>query len=851
MRHIQYLRIYPPKNSKTITSFLQKIPLLCKKYNAKMKIRILLLTATLYIANISIAQQSLPSDLTNIRATQITDQQLIQLASQLKQSGYTVNDAYALAIARGMTPIEAQILKSRLDGLVQGATRNTNTNDTAYNKTSSNNYNYSYRTIDTLQADELIEPINKLNIFGAEIFNKKNLTFEPNLRMATPKNYILGPDDEVIIDIFGYQEANYRSKVTPDGSIKVPNVGIIYVNGLTIEQATNRITDKLTKNGYSNINSGRTKVQISLGSIRSIKVTLIGEARKPGTYTLPSLATVFNALYASGGPTDNGSFRNIQIIRANKIIDTLDIYDFLMRGDQIHNIGLADQDIIRVPPYTTRVNVQGQVKRPGIYEIANGEYFKDVLNFAGGFSDSAYTAAVSIVQNTSSQKRVADLNADAFDTYIPHNTDAYTIGKILDRYENRVQIEGAVFRPGVYEWKPNLTVSQLIQKAQGLKEDAFTKRGIIKRQKADLTPSFINFNIADIINKKIPDIILQKEDSVSIRSIFDLREQLDVHIEGEVQKPGDFAYSENMTLQDLLLLAGGFKEKASTKEIEISRRLKDADPLNKNSKIANIIKISTAGDIFDMSQPPILEPFDKIVVRSNPAYLLQKIVKIEGAVLYPGEYTLSTQADRVSTLLYRAGGVLPLANTDAAYILRPRDVSEISKRKLEVIKKLSNNKDSIANDAIDNNLYDRLALNLNEIIKNPTSAPDVFLVEGDILRIEKLSPTIKVSGLVYTPSLQPYQQGKSVRYYIANAGGLASGARKSGIHIVYPNGEARGRNRFLFFTSYPEVKPGSEIIIPKIVSERKPLSTVEVVGIASAIASLGAVVVAVLNSLKK
>lgn len=810
-----------------------------------MKIRILLLILLLYITGTTVAQ-SIPSDLSNIRAAQISDQQLVQMLGQLKNAGYTIDDIYDLAVARGMNPIEAQALRTRADGIMQQVKKNQpilNTEKTQYQP--------FYRGLDTIATDILTAPENKLKIFGAELFNKGKLTFEPNLRMATPKNYILGPDDEIVIDIFGYQEANHRLKITPDGNINIPYVGVIYINGLTIEQATNRIIDKLSKNGYSNINSGRTKVQISLGSIRSIKITLLGQVKKPGTYTLPSLATVFNALYSSGGPTDNGSFRNIQIIRNNTIVDTLDIYDFLVQGIQSHNIRLEDQDVIRIPTYTKRVTITGQIKREGIYEIKQGEHLTDILNFAGGFSDTAYTAAISVIQNTNTQKKVIDVSADSFATYIPKNADIYTIGKILDKYENRVQIQGAVFRPGSYEWKNGLTLLQLIEKAQGLKEDAFIKRGIITRLKPDLTPSYINFNIDDILSHNVPDITLQKEDIINIRSIFDLKEQFNVSIEGEIRTPAQYNYYEGMTLQDLILLAGGFKENASTTNIEIARRLKNGSPLNLDSTTTSIIKIGTAGDIFDMKIPIILEPFDKIVVHSSPSYFPQKTVKVEGAVLYPGDYSLATQNERVSNLLRRAGGLLPTANQEATYILRLRDTAAINKRKQQLLKTLSTNKDSVVNEFSDESLYDRLTLNLDKIKKQPGSSIDVFLVEGDILRIEKNISTVKISGFVYTPSIQPYEKGRSLKYYIDNAGGLTTAARKRGIHIIYPNGEARKVKKFLFFTTYPQVKPGSEIVVPKIVREKRGLSTAEVISITTATASLATVVLVLINNLKK
>lgn len=814
----------------------------------KNKIKIILISVILFTTNITIAQQNIPSDLSNIRAAQITDQQLVQMLSQLKTAGYSIDDIYDLAIARGMNPIEAQALKTRAEGIMQQVKKN---EPITTNNTSTKYYQGPYRILDTIPTDILTAPDNKLKIFGTELFNKKNLTFEPNLRMATPKNYILGPDDEIVIDIFGYQEANHRLKITPDGNINIPYVGVIYINGLTIEQATNRIVDKLTKNGYSNINNGRTKVQISLGSIRSIKVALLGEVKKPGTYTLPSVATVFNALYASGGPTDNGSFRNIQIIRNSQIIDTLDIYDFLIKGNQNHSIRLEDQDIIRIPTYTKRVSINGQIKREGIYEIKQGEHLNDVINFAGGFSDTAYTAAISVIQTTNTQKRVIDIIADSFNIYVPKNADIYTIGKILDKFENRVQIQGAVFRPGAYEWKSGLTLIQLIERAQGLKEDAFTKRGIITRLQPDLTPSYINFNISDILSHNIPDILLQKEDIISIKSIFDLRDQYNVYIEGEIRNPTQYNYYEGMTLQDLILLAGGFKENASTTNIEIARRIKNGNPLNPDTTATNIIKIGTAGDIFDMKIPIPLEPFDKVVIHSNPSYFTQKTVKIEGAVLYPGEYSLSTQSERVSSLIRRAGGVLPTANQDAVYILRLRDTASINKRKQELLKNLSTSRDSVVSEILEESLYDRLTLNLNKIKKQPGSSIDVFLLQGDIIHVEKNVSTVKVSGLVYTPSIQPYVKGRSLKYYIDNAGGLTIAAKKRGIHIIYPNGEARKVKKFLFFNSYPEVKPGSEIIVPKIVRERRGLSTAEVISITSAVASLATVVLVLINNIKK
>ncbi|MBW7846109.1 MAG: SLBB domain-containing protein [Bacteroidia bacterium] len=573
----------------------------------------------------SVAQQSNISvkNLSNVKVDELSDDQIKQFMGEFKNSGYSVEQIEKIAIQRKMPATEAQKLRARIEQIV-------NTSEPAETE-------ISRSTTETSTPRKTPKQTEK-RIFGDDLFNTTNLTFEPNLKIATPANYMLGPDDELVIDIYGYNEATYKLKVTPEGYIRIPIVGPVQVAGSTIEQAKRKIITQL-RGIYSEISQGNTSVNITLGAIRSIKIHIIGEVNTPGTYTLPSLATVFNALYASGGPNQNGSFRNIMIIRNGKPLANIDIYDFLMKGELKNNIRLNDQDVIKIPAYETRVELVGEIKRPAFYECKNGEPLSALIKYAGGYTDVAYKERIKVTRNTGKEKSVADIPNEMLSMFIPQTGDVFEIGKIISRYENRVIINGAVFRPGTYALEQGMTLSKLIKKADGLKEDAFTTRAIVYRLLEDNSTEIISVDLNEILNGS-KDIELKREDMITINSKLALKEEYNIEIKGEVLNPGKYPYAENARVEDLIVAAGGLKENASRKKIEIARRfMNDGSVVSKES--ATIINYEVTEDLKN-TKDIHLEPFDLITVYSIPGYSTQKTIRIEGEVNYPGVFAISS-----------------------------------------------------------------------------------------------------------------------------------------------------------------------------------------------------------------
>jgi protein involved in polysaccharide export with SLBB domain len=824
------------------------------KLSAILQVLILLLVFS-FLAP-ALAQNT--QNFSNINVDQLSDAQIKQFIQQVEAQGLSEAQLEQVALARGMSAAEITKLRARVNKIKQAGSSSTNTT-TNKESTSEAGAGGGSRELnfkqDTTQVDAQGE---RSRIFGAELFRNSSITFEPNLRLATPLNYQLGPDDELVIDIYGYSEANYRLRVSPEGNINIPYVGVVNVGGQTIEQASQRIRSRLAT-VYPNMRSGNTKVSITLGNIRSIKVTLIGEVTRPGTYTLSSLSTVFNALYSSGGPSENGSFRAIEIIRNNRRIATLDVYEFLLRGFQRNNIRLQDQDIILIPPYRKRVEFSGEVKRPAIFEATANETLQDVINFAGGFTSEAYTARIKVIQNTPKERRITDVNASAFNTYIPQNGDKYFAEPILDRFENRVSIIGAVFRPGQYQLESGLTLGQLIRKAEGVTEDAFLPRGYITRLRADNTPEIISFDLAKILNGTATDIPLRREDQVTISSIFELREEYTVSVEGEVRSPGVIDYAENMSLEDLIIQAGGFREGASRKRIEISRRVKDSEAGAANSRIAQVYQVDVDENLKIQGPTFILQPFDIVLVRSAAGYEVQRQVRVEGEVLYPGTYTITRKDERISDLIKRVGGLTDIAYLAGASLIRSDasekgsgknriNTDEQDQKKLVKLQRLQETvKDSTDIEQQQTLLRnDYVGIDLERILEKPKSKLDLILEEGDVLRVPKQLQTIKVSGEVLYPTTSIYNGGKSFRQYISDAGGFSDNSLKKRSYVIYANGAVRSTKRFFVFNNYPMVKPGAEIFVPK--KERRPkLSASEIVGITSGIASMGAIILGILN----
>ena len=795
----------------------------------------------------------------NIKVDELSDAQILQMVKQAESMGYTSEaQLEQMAISRGIKQDEIVKFRARVEKLKkQGSGQTTDKNTIAAGREYSETTNGGSVTNEKKEDDDEI----KSKVFGAELFKNGNITFEPNLRIATPKSYIVGPDDKLIIDLTGDNERSYNLQVSTEGAINLEYVGRIMVGGLTIEQATSKIKAAMSKT-YPSLKTGRTSVAINLGNIRSIQVTVTGQAVKTGSYTLPSLANVYRALYVSGGPSQNGSFRNIQVIRNNKVIATIDVYDFLLKGIQTGNVRLQDQDVINIPTYDKRVEISGEVKDAAIFEVKPNETLQDVIRFAQGFTADAYTAKIKTFQNTNKERRIRDISASQYSVYQPKNGDKFVVEAILERFENRVEIIGAVFRPGIYALDKGLTLSGLIKKADGITEDAFLNRGYINRLNPDKTQFFVSFDVAKILSGEEKDILLTREDKVTINSIFDLREEYTVTIQGEVRAPGTFEYAENIKLEDVIQMAGGLKEGASPNRIEVSRRIKNNDPNSVSSKTADLFVVNIDEDLKVLGEKFKIQPFDIISVRSSEGYVIQKQVKIEGEVLYPGMYTITSKDYRISDLIKRAGGLTTFAYAEGASLKRPgaekvnpADKNAINNQEeeekkflnLERVKEKNLNTPDTAN-KIDEKLAqsDLVGINLERILQKPLSRQDLILEEGDIIRVPKQLQTVKVTGEVLNPNSIVYVPGKSFKQYVNGAGGFTNAALKNRAYIKYANGSAEAAKKFLFFNNYPKVKPGAEIMVP-VKAEREKITAQGWIGIGTGIASVAAIIVSLLR----
>jgi protein involved in polysaccharide export with SLBB domain len=798
-----------------------------------------LLVGILSISTLRAQELLKGKDLSQVRVDMLSDADISKLKSQLTSSGMTIEQAEPMAIQKGMSPAEFAKLKQRLANPGNKNNADAGKLKTDKTKTSSEKIDNSTDSLDTEKYKEKpLKPLINPLIFGSELYTSVAPSFEPNLNMATPSNYVLGPDDQVLVSVYGVQEYNGDLLVSSEGNISIPNVGQIKVGGLTIEAATQKLKTVMGNSVYAYLKSGGSKLSVTLSKIRSIKVTIIG-ANRPGTYRLSSLSSVFNALYLSGGPTAFGSFREIELVRNNKVERKVDLYRMLLNGDQSDNIGLKDNDVIRIPAYKERVELQGQLKRPGIFEILPGENFANVLAFASGFTDTAYRATVKVYQQNEKERLVHDLTSADFNQYKPQTGDVIIASKILNRFKNRVTLTGAVQRADVYELTANLKVADLLRRADGLKPDAYTDRGQIIRYQEDLTRSILSFDVKKALNAdETNNILLQKEDEVLISSVQDLKDSFKVTIQGEIRIPGQYEYVSKLTLKDLIIQAGGFTD-AALQTIEIARLLKrDSLAINDDRTsilINTIVSKETLGELKDNI---VLRPFDVITVRRLAGYNLPVSVMVNGQVQYPGPYTLSNSNERVSDVLKRSGGFAPNAYPAGAYLKRYKTADE-KEHAEENIKKLQKNaKDStgaVANEILRD--FDKVPLNLVAILEHPGSSEDIFVKERDELYVPKYDAQVKVSGEVLMSTQVPYQTNLKLKDYISAAGGFTISALRSKVYVVYANGRAKSTSHFLCFKSYPVIQPGSEVIIPKK-REKKPTSISEVLGYITVLTSL-------------
>ncbi|MGN0257645.1 MAG: SLBB domain-containing protein [Bacteroides sp.] len=690
-------------------------------------------------------------------------------------------------------------------------------------------------------------PATAVQIYGHNIFTNNRLTFEPNTNLATPANYRLGPGDEVIIDVWGTSETTIRQTITPEGSIHVTNLGPVYLSGKTVNEANAYVRQEFAKI-YSGMSGSEptTEIKLTLGAIRTIQVNIMGEVAVPGTYRLSSFSTVFHALYLAGGVNQIGSLRNIKVIRGKKTFAELDVYDLLMQGKMVDDVRLQEGDIVMVDTYEALVKISGKVKRPMYYEMKKSETVATLIQYAGGMMSDSYKKAVTLVRKSGREYQIFNVDDVDYSVFKLDDGDEVNIGAVLDRFENRVEIRGAVYRPGLYQLNGTVnTVKELIKKAEGVCGDAFLNRAILNREHEDLTHETMQIDLRGLLNGTVVDIPLKKNDVLYIPSIHDLQEAQTLTIHGLVARPGTYAYTTNMTIEDLVLQAGGLLEAASTTKVEVARRKKDA----RSSAFTTTIGETFTFDLKDGlllgegSDAFHLEPFDEVYIRKSPAYFRQQNVSVRGEVLFSGNYALSKKNERLSDLIEKAGGITPDAYVQGARLIRRMTEEEIQRR-TDVLRMSNKGSDSISVEKLDLATTYFVGIDLQEALRRPGSDADMVLREGDELFVPEYVSTVKINGAVMYPNTVSYKKGERLRYYINQAGGFGNGAKKRKVYVVYLNGTV-SRVKM----SSKDIEPGCEIIVPtKDKSSR--MSIQEVLGIGTTTASLAAVIASIVNLIK-
>lgn len=688
------------------------------------------------------------------------------------------------------------------------------------------------------------------NIFGHSLFSNRNLSFEPSANLATPVNYRLGPGDEVIIDIWGASENTIRQTISPEGTILVRGLGPVHLSGMTVKEANSFLQREFSKI-YSGISGTEpnSEIKLTLGDIRTIQINIMGEVSVPGTYTLSAFSTVFHALYRAGGVNRIGSLRSIKVVRDGKTFADLDVYDFIMKGKMKDDIRLQEGDVIIVDPYQSLVEIVGKVKRPMFYEMKPTETVATILNYAGGFTGDAYKKTIRLVRKSGREHQVFNVDEMDYSVFRLDDGDMITIDAVLDRFENRVEVRGAVYRAGLYQLDGTVnTVKQLIKKAEGLRGDAFLNRVIIDREHEDLSHEIIAIDLGGLLNGTIADIPLQKNDILYIPSITDLKEEETVAIYGEVANPGTFLFSKNMTIEDLLVQAGGLLEEAATTRVEVTRRIKDP----KSTSFSSVLGKTFTFDIKDgfivggNAENFYLEPFDAVYIRRSPAYRRQQNVVVAGEVLFSGSYSLLKKNERLSDLVSKAGGVTPDAYVKGARLIRKLSDEE-RRRQNDAIRMAQNGegKDSISIQKLNLSETYTVGIDLEKALANPKSDFDLVLREGDVLYIPEYVNTVKISGSVMYPNAVVYQKGKNLKFYINQAGGYGNMAKKKKVYVVYMNGTVsrlKARNA-------SAIEPGCEIIVPSK-AEKKHMAMAEILGISSTTATIAAMVATMANAFK-
>ena len=852
----------------------------------------------------SLAQGQSLADIQNLKVDDLSNAQLEQMIKRAEANGINPNQLEALARERGMPASEAAKLRKRINEL----------NNSTSSSNSSNQSNDLGRSLleeqepDMFDSLRMADPYYDLTptqkkIFGYKLFHNRNLDFSPSLNLPTPRSYVIGAGDQLLVDVYGASEQSFDLTVTPEGRVFVPNVGPIQLGGSTIEAATARLKTALGRI-YSGLlgSNPSTFLQLRLGNIRSIKVSLVGELNKPGSYMLPSFASVFTGLYAAGGPNENGAFRNIQVYRDSRLITTVDIYEFLSKGEQSSNITLQDNDVIIVPPVQARVEIIGPVRREGFFEVKPGETLQDLYIYTGGFLPIAYKDRVTVRRLANNQRKVVDVSQSEFGTFNPLDGDEILIGEALDRFSNRVQITGSVNRPGEYSLdEEGLSVKGLIEKAQGLKPEAFANRATLYRTSADLTLAAEPLDLQGILEGTAEDVKLKNEDLLFIPSRYDIQEEYYVKISGEIGFPGSYPFASSMTVGDLILRAGGLLESATNSSIEIASRVRDAS--TGNIAFISSLTIDENLQLTQEERDKTLSPFDHVFIRRSPGYEREQLVNVKGEVRYPGEFAIANANERISDLVKRAGGLSQFAYPKGANLIRrtvyfkgPTE-EELKEKTLREIrenldpetKRKSNEAEYLLFDRIDKKIevieaekekaelealksklfeeesmtrsflkdttinqvrmkeQDLVGIDLEYILKNPGSAEDLILFEGDILQIPKQLQTVRMVGEVLLPTTARFEDSNGLKNYISKAGGFTEGARRSKTYVVYANGDAKSTRNFIGINFFPNLEPGAEIIVPKK-PERQRLNAAVLLGLATSLATVALVLQTIVNN---
>ena len=750
-------------------------------------------------------------------AQAMSDDEVISYVKNAVNQGKSQQTIYKEVVARGVSTSQLQRIKDKYEQQKENAV------------VKKSNKNVDTQRVNPEQAEDKAPaqsndmtvdgPEGGIKVFGRDIFRTANLTFEPSMNIATPVNYRLGPGDELQIEVWGASETNITQKVSPDGYISIPNVGPVNVNGLTVQAATNRIKAKMSQiysgMASSNVNLS-THVKVSLGQIRTIQVNIMGEVARPGTYALSSFSTVFHALYKAGGMSKMGSLRNIKVVRGGRTVATVDVYDYIINGRSHSDIRLQEGDVILASPYDALVLIKGKVKRPMYYEMKSSESIRTLIGFAGGFSNDAYRGAVTVDRNNTKERTVATVDDMNYGVFKVKDGDVVSVGEILDRYDNRIEVKGAVYRPGYYELGKDIqTVKDLIEKADGLLEYAFTNRAVLHRENDDKTLEVISLNVKAIIDGTEADVTLHKNDVLFIPSKYDLEQKGTLEIRGEVYKPNVFPYAANTKLEDLIIMAGGLTESASTVRVDVTRRIIDRKGTKKQKEIAQTFSFGVKDGFVVEGEPGfVLEPYDQVFVRRSPGYSEKVNVTVSGEVEFEGDYSLNVRNERLSDVLEKAGGLTEFAYIEGARLERQMTPEEY-KQAQELMDMVASNNKVSGNDSIVVPQVSRtypVGIDLKEILANPHSAIDPVLQDGDVIVIPQYMTTVSVSGSVRKPNSVVYDPKMKLKDYISEAGGYAERARKSGTFILYPNGHIKelGRN-----ASAKDIMGGSKIIVPQ------------------------------------